>query len=53
MSKEVGATLSAANITKALEKIFSKEEIEINNAQFACMDTTNVNSSKKSGLKRT
>ena len=52
ISKEVGAHLSAVNIMSALENFFVKNEINLQQAPFACMDTTNVNSGEKNGLKR-
>ena len=52
ISKEVGTHLSAANIIKVLERFFLNMDIPIKNARFSCMDTTNVNSGKRSGLKR-
>ena len=35
-----------------LENFFVKDEINLHQARFVCMDTTNVNSGKKNGLKR-
>ena len=36
----------------ALEKFFVKNDINLQQARFVCMDTTNVNSGAKNGLKR-
>ena len=36
----------------ALENFFVKNEINLQQARFVCMDTTNVNSGAKNGLKR-
>ena len=44
--------MSAANILQALEKYLEKIEVPIKNARFFMMDTTNVNSGEKGGLKR-
>ena len=52
ISKEVGAHLSAVNIMSALENFFVKNDINLQQAHFVCMDTTNVNSGAKIGLKR-
>ena len=52
ISKEVGANLSAANIMPALGHFFVKNEIKLQLACFVCMDTTNINSGEKNGLKR-
>ena len=52
ISKEVVAHLSAVNIMSALENFFVKNEINLQQARFVCMDTTNVNSGAKNGLKR-
>ena len=35
-----------------LENVFVKNEINLQQAHFVCMDTTNINSSEKNGLKR-
>ena len=51
-SKEVGTHLSAVNIMSELENFFVKNEINLHQARFVCMDTTNVNSGEKNGLKR-
>ena len=51
ISKEVVAHLSAVNIMSALENFFVKNEINLQQARFVCMDTTNVNSVEKNGLK--
>ena len=52
ISKLVGTKLSAGNIMHCLKKYFEDASINIKQARFACMDTTNVNSGKKGGLKR-
>ena len=52
ISKEVGAHLSAVNIMSALKNFFVKNDINLQQARFICMDTTNVNSGAKNGLKR-
>ena len=52
ISKEVGAHLSAVNIMSALENFFVKNDINLQQARFVSMDTTNVNSGAKIGLKR-
>ena len=52
INKEVGAHLSAVNIMSALENLLVKNEINLQQACFACMDTTNINSGEKNGLKR-
>ena len=44
--------LSAANILKALQSYLEKQEITIDNSSFFMMDTANLNSGEKSGLKR-
>ena len=36
----------------ALENFFVKNEINLQQAYFVCMDTTNINSGEKNGLKR-
>ena len=36
----------------AFENFFVKNRINLHDACFVCMDTTNVNSSEKNGLKR-
>ena len=51
INKEVGAHLSAVNIMSALENFFVKNEINIQQARFVCMDTANVNFGEKNGLK--
>ena len=53
ISKEVGAHLSAVNIISALENFFIKNDINLQQARFVCMDTTNVNSGKKKWPKET
>ena len=50
--KDVGAHLSAVNIMSTLENFFVKNQINLQQARFACMDTPNINSGKKNGLKR-
>ena len=52
IGKEVGASLTAPNIMAAIENFFLKRSIPLRNARFACMDTTNVNSGERGGLKR-
>ena len=52
LSKEVDAHLSAVNIMSALENFFVKNEKNLYQAHSVCMDTTNVNSGEKNGLKR-
>ena len=52
LSKLVRMHLSAANILKALQSYLEKQEIPIDNSRFFMMDTTNVNSGEKDGLKR-
>ena len=51
ISKEVDAHLSAVNIMSALENFFVKNEINLQQARFVCMDTKNVNSGEKNELK--
>ena len=48
----MGTHLSAVNIMGALERFFKDLDIPLRNAKFACMDTTNVNSGERNGLKR-
>ena len=48
ISKEVAAHLSAVNIMSALENFYVKNEINLQQARFVCMD---VNSVEKNGLK--
>ena len=36
----------------ALENVFVKNEINLQQAHVACMDTSNINSGKKNGLKK-
>ena len=50
-SKEGGPHLSAVNMF-AIENLFVKNEINLQQACFVCLDTTNVNFGEKSGLKR-
>ena len=53
ISKMVGTHLSATNILHAFERYFEKLEVPFfRNARFFMMDTTNVNSGEKKGLKR-
>ena len=53
ISKVIGMHLSAANILVAFEHYFEKLEILLkNNVRFFMMDTTNVNSGERNGLKR-
>jgi hypothetical protein len=52
VSKEVGTSLSAENIMLSLEKHFKDMGVDLRQAKFACMDTTNVNSGNRGGLKR-
>ena len=52
ISKELGTHLSAVNIMFTLENFFVKKEINLQQARFVCMDTTNINSGEKNGLKR-
>ena len=52
LSKLVGTDLSAANILKALQSYLEMQEIPIDSSRFFMMDTTNVNSGEKGGLKR-
>ena len=52
ISEEVGAHLSAVNIMSALENFFVKNEINLQQALFVCMNTTNINSGEKNGLKK-
>ena len=52
ISKEIGAHLSAVNIMSAIENFFVKNKINLEQAHFVCMGTTNVNSGEKNGLKR-
>ena len=52
ISRLVGTHLSAPNILQALQKYLEELHISMKNCRFFCMDTTNVNSGEKSGLKR-
>ena len=52
ISKLVGAHLSAQNILTALEVYLKDLEVPFENARFFMMDTTNVNSGERGGLKR-
>ena len=52
VSKVAGTHLSAVNIMGALNLFFKDLDIPLRNAKFACMDTTNVNSGERNGLKR-
>ena len=53
ISKDVGAHLSAVNIMSTLENFFVKNEINLQQARFGCMDTPNINSGKKKWTKKT
>ena len=50
LSNVVGAHLTAGNM-QSLEKYFEDSFIDLSKVQFSCMDTMNVNSGEKSGLK--
>ena len=52
ISKVVGTHLSAVHVIGALERFFKDLDIPLRNTKFACMDTTNVNSGERNGLKR-
>ena len=52
LSKVVGTSLSAATIMKSLEEYFQNQSVDLMRARFACMDTTNVSSRERDGLKR-
>ena len=52
INKEVGAHLSAVNIMLTLENFFVKYKINLQQVCLVCVDTTNVNSGEKNGLKR-
>ena len=52
ISKDVGAHLSEVNIISALENFVVKNEMNLQEARFVCMNTTNINSGEKNGLKR-
>jgi hypothetical protein len=51
LSKLVGTSLSAKNLFKVIEDFFVSIDVPLRNARYACMDTTNVNSGEKGGLK--
>lgn len=51
VSKVLWSSLSAPNVMEALEQFFIKRHISLWGAKFASMDTTNVNSGEKGGLK--
>ena len=51
ISKVVGTSLSAENMA-SLKKNLIDLSVDIKKAKFACMDTTNVNSGDRGGLKR-
>ena len=48
----IGTHFSAVNFMSALERFFNNLDIPPRNPKFACMDTTNVNSGERIGLKR-
>ena len=48
----MGSHLNAQNVLKAITKYLSDLGIELANDRFFCMDTTNMSSSKNSGMKR-
>ena len=52
ISKLVQSTLSPKNILSALENYLQSLNISLLNVRFFCMDTSNVNSGDRSGLKR-
>ena len=52
LSKVVRTSLSAADIMKSLEEYFQDQSVDLMRAWFACMDTTNVNSGERGGLKQ-
>ena len=52
ISKVIGTQIFAVNIISALENVFKDLDIPLRNARFACMDSTNVNSGARNGLKR-
>ena len=52
ISKLAESTLSAKTILSALENYLQSLDISFLNARFFCVDTTNVNSGERSGLKR-
>ena len=52
ISKLVGNELSAPNVMRALIKLFDDINVSITKARYSCMDTTNVNSGNRGGLKR-
>ena len=51
ISKVVGTPLSAVKVMKSLEEYFQDQSVDLIRAWFACMDTTNVNSRERGGLK--
>ena len=51
LSKLVGTCLSAPNVFKVIEDFFQGINVPLRNARYACMDTTNVNSGSRRGLK--
>ena len=52
LSKVVGTSVYVANIMTSLEEYFQNQSVDLMRARFACMDTTNVNSGERGGLKR-
>ena len=52
ISKDVGAHLSAVSIMSALENFVVKNEMNLQEACFVCMNTANINSGGKNVLKR-
>ena len=52
ISQVVSSHLSVQNVLKAITKSLSDLGIELVNGRFFCTDTTNVNSSQKTGIKR-
>ena len=52
VNKVVGTLLSAVNIMGALELFFKDLDIPLRKTKLACMDTRNVNSGERNGLKR-
>ena len=51
ISELVGATSVLQTFFGALNKYLQEMNISLSNGRFFCMDTTNVNSDKQSGLK--
>ena len=52
ISQVVSSHLRVQNVLKAIIKSLSDLGIELVNGRFFCTDTTNVNSSQKTGIKR-